>query len=77
MPPHLQAVVLDFVQFVKQRHGIAKVAIADSNLHGPEDSLFFQALSDVGFVGCSETSEQISASYKQQINFSGKVGVQA
>ncbi len=77
LPPHLQAEVLDFVQFVKQRHGIATVAIADSNLQSGGDSPFFQALSDAGFVGCIETNEQLSTSYKQNIDFSAKVGVQA
>jgi hypothetical protein len=77
LPPHLQSEVLDFVQFVKQRHGIAKVSIADSNLQSGGDSPFFQALSDAGFVGCIETNEQLSTSYKQHIDFSAKVGVQA
>jgi hypothetical protein len=70
LPPHLQAEVLDFVQFVKQRHGIATVAIADSNLQSGGDAPFFQALSDAGFVGCIETNEQLSTSYKQHIDFS-------
>ena len=34
LPPHLQAEVLDFVQFVKHRHGIAKVSIADRSAQG-------------------------------------------
>jgi len=77
LPPHLQAEVLDFVQFVKHRHGIAKVAIADSNLHSGGDSPFFQALSGAGLVGCIETNEQLSTSYKQHIDFSAKVVMQA
>lgn len=77
LPPHLQVEVLDFVQFVKQRHGIAKVSLAASNLQIGGDSRLFQALSDVGFVGCIETNEQLSTSYKQHIDFSAKVGVQA
>jgi hypothetical protein len=70
LPPHLQAEVLDFVQFVKKRDGIAKVSIADSNLQSGGDAPFFQALSDAGFVGCIETNEQLSTSYKQHIDFS-------
>lgn len=77
LPPHLQAEVLDFVQFVKHRHGISKVAVADSNLQSGGDSPFFKALSEAGFVGCIETNEQLSTSYKQHIDFSAKVGVQA
>ena len=48
LPPHLQAEVLDFVQFVKHRPGHAKVAIADSNLPSGCDSPFFQSLSGSG-----------------------------
>jgi len=70
LPPHLQAEVLDFVQFVKHRHGIAKATIVASNLQNGGDSPFFQALSDAGFVGCIETDEQLSTSYKQHIDFS-------
>ena len=70
LPPHFQAEVLDFVQFVKKRDGIAKVSIADSNLQSGGDAPFFQALSDAGFVGCIETNEQLSTSYKQHIDFS-------
>lgn len=77
LPPHLQAEVLDFVQFVKQRHSIAKLSIADSNMQSGGDSPFFQALSHAGFVGCIETNEQLSTTYKQHIDFSAKVCVQA
>ena len=31
LPPHLRAEVLDFVQFAKQRHGIANLATIDKN----------------------------------------------
>ncbi len=77
LPPHLQAEVLDFVQFVKQRHGIAKVSTADKNAQSGGDSPIFQALSEAGFVGCIETDEQLSTSYKKHSDFSAKVGVQA
>jgi hypothetical protein len=77
LPPHLRAEVLDFVQFVKQRHGIVKMSIADENARSGGDSPFFQALSEAGFVGCIETDEQLSTSYKKHIDFSAKVGAQA
>ncbi|MBK7006623.1 MAG: hypothetical protein IPH37_17105 [Burkholderiales bacterium] len=77
LPPHLQAEVLDFVQFVKQRHGIAQAPDAANNAQRGGDSPFFQALSDVGFVGCIETDEQLSTRYKRHIDFSAKVGTQA
>lgn len=60
LPPHLQAEVLDFVQFLKHRHGISKIAVADSNLQDGGDSPLFQALSDAGLVGCINTNEQLS-----------------
>jgi len=77
LPPHLQTEVLDFVRFVKQRHGIFQMSIADGNAQSGGDSPFFQALSEAGFVGCIETDEQLSTSYKKHIDFSAKVGVQA
>jgi hypothetical protein len=76
LPPHLQAEVLDFVQFVKHRHGIDKVESADESIQTSGDSPFFQALSDTGFVGCIDTDEQISTRYKQLIDFSAKVVTQ-
>ena len=75
LPPHLQAEVLDFVQFVKQRHGIAKGTMVQVAAAGG-DSPFFEALSRSGFVGCIETDEQLATHYKRHINFSAKVGVQ-
>jgi len=77
LPPHLQAEVLDFVKFVKHRHGIAKTPECNINAQGGNDSRLFQALSDAGFVGCIETNEQLSTSYKQHVEFSAKVGVRA
>jgi hypothetical protein len=77
LPQHLQAEVLDFVQLMKQRHGIAKAPIADKNAQSGGDSPFFHALSEAGLVGCIETDEQLSTSYKKHIDFFAKVGAQA
>ena len=77
LPPHLQAEVLDFVQFVKQHHGIAKVSITDKDAQVGGDSPFFQALSEAGFVGCIETDAQLSTSYKKHVDLSAKLGVKA
>ena len=76
-PPHLQTEVLDFVQFVKHRHGIAKMTVADGNPQSGGEPPFFQALFNAGFVGCIETNERSSTSYKQHLDFSAKVGAQA
>lgn len=76
LPANLQAEVLDFVQFVKQRRGLpqaAPEAASDSTDSG--DSPFFRALTEAGFVGCIDTDEQLSTRYKGQLDFSDKVGV--
>ena len=76
LPPHLQAEVLDFVQFVKQRHGFATPPVAEECGQSGGDSPFFQALSEAGFVGCIDTDAHLSTSYKQNIDFSTKLGVE-
>lgn len=74
LPPNLRAEVLDFVQFVKQRHGLPTVPAAFSAAPDTGDSAFFQALDAVGFVGCIETNEQLATTYKKRIDFSAKCG---
>jgi len=54
LPPNLRAEVLDFVQFVKQRHGLPVVSGAVVAAPETGDSAFFQALEAAGFVGCIE-----------------------
>ena len=76
LPVNLQAEVLDFVQFVKQRHGIPRAPVARAPGADTGDSPFFLALQDVGFIGCIETNEQLSTTYKNQLDFSSKTGVQ-
>ncbi len=75
LPPNLRAEVLDFVQFVKQRHGLptAPAAIAAASDKG--DSPLFKALEAAGLVGCIETNEQLSATYKSKLDFSARNGV--
>lgn len=73
LPPNLRAEVLDFVQFVKQRHGIPTThpvgKTADTGA-----SAFFQALEKTGFIGCIETDEQLSTTNKNKLDFSAKGG---
>lgn len=77
LPANLQVEVLDFVKFVKQRRGLPSIASGDTSAASDAgDSPFFQALTEVGFVGCIETDEQLSTHYKQQLDFSAKAGVQ-
>lgn len=74
LPLNLRAEVLDFVQFVKQRHGLPRTAVALVSAGDTGDSPFFQALNEVGFIGCIETDEQLSTTYKSQLDFSTKAG---
>ena len=73
LPLNLRAEVLDFVQFVKQRHGIPRAPVAVASAADTGDSPFFQALNDAGFIGCIETDEQLSTTYKSQLDFSTKI----
>lgn len=77
LPPNLRAEVLDFVQFVKQRHGLPAVARepgAVGAVPDTGDSALYQALSAAGFVGCIETKEQLATTYKSRLDFSAKSG---
>lgn len=76
LPLNLRAEVLDFVQFVKKRHGLPAVSTVASTTPDASDSPFFQALTAVGFVGCIGTNDQLATSYKDKIDFSSKIGTQ-
>lgn len=77
LPVNLQAEVLDFVQFVKQRRGLPRaVPKVTSAAEGTGDSPFFKALNEAGLVGCIETNDQLSTRYKSQLDFSAKAGAQ-
>ncbi len=64
LPPNLRAEVLDFVPFVKQRHGLPTTPAEVLAAQNTGDSAFFQALETAGFVGCINTDEQLSTTYK-------------
>lgn len=74
LPLKLRAEVLDFVQFVKQHHGLLSMSSAVAATPNKGDSPFFQALTETGLVGCSETDEQLATTYKSQLDFSAKIG---
>lgn len=74
LPPNLRAEVLDFVQFVKQRHGLPTAPAAVAGAPDTGDSALFQALEAAGFVGCIETDEQLATTYKNRLDFSAKCG---
>lgn len=73
LPAYLQAEVLDFVHFVKQRHGLAPAnAQLSDNAATNSGAGLFAALSQSGFVGCINTNEQLASNYKSRLNFGDK-----
>lgn len=74
LPPNLRAEVLDFVQFLKRRHGLPAAPAPVAAELDTGDSAFFQALEAAGFVGCIETDEQLATTYKNRLDFSAKCG---
>jgi hypothetical protein len=64
LPAYLQAEVLDFVQFVKQRHGLTQ-----GTVHASVGVGLFEALTQSGFIGCVDSNEQLASNYKSQLNF--------
>jgi hypothetical protein len=77
LPVHLQAEVLDFVQFVKQRRASSQVqpSAMDTPAENLSESPLFQALTEAGFVACIDTDDQCATHYKRQFDFSAKLGV--
>lgn len=69
LPPNLRAKVLDFVQFVKLRHGLPAAPASSDLAPDAGDSPLFQALERTGFVGGVETNEQLSTTYKERLDF--------
>jgi hypothetical protein len=74
LPPNLRAEVLDFVQFVKQRHGLLVAPAVITTATDAGDSPFFRALESAGLIGCIKTDEQLSTTYKNKLDFSTKHG---
>ncbi|MDZ7758676.1 MAG: hypothetical protein U5L00_00240 [Desulfovermiculus sp.] len=74
LPPNLQKEVWDFVQFVKRRHGLPSAQTEAAPTAATVDSPLYQALEEIGFVGCLESDEQLSQTYKSRMDFSNKCG---
>ncbi len=74
LPPNLRDEVRDFVQFLKQRHGLPPAPAAVPAAQDTGDSALFQALEAAGFVGCIDTDEQLATTYKNRLDFSAKCG---
>ena len=75
LPPNLRAEVLNFVRLVKARHALPVASTMAASEAG--DSALFQALEAAGFVGCVETDEQLSSTFKDRLDFSTKCGTRA
>ena len=74
LPPNLQREVWDFVQFVKKRHGLPPARSEKPSKPDTGDSPLYQALEEIGFVGCIESDEQLSQTYKSRMDFSNGSG---
>ena len=69
LPVNLQAEVLDFVEFIKQRRGLPRTMPQGVGAEvDTDDSPLFQALAEAGLVGCIDTKEQLARHYKRQID---------
>lgn len=77
LPRNLRAEVLDFVHFIKQRHGLGAAPTNSADTSDQGDSPLYQALSDAGMVGCIDTNDQFSTRYKNELDFSTKLGIQS
>ena len=70
LPVNLQAEVLDFVQFVKQRRGLpsALPQATRATTAAPDgaDSSFFRALTEAGVVGCIATDDQLPGAGRER-----------
>jgi len=74
LPPNLQKEVWDFVQFVKKRHGLPSAKTEAAPTAATADSPLYQSLEEIGFVGCIESDDQLSQTYKSRMDFSNKCG---
>lgn len=72
LPPNLQAEVLDFMKFVRQRHGLPLTPAVVDTLPGTDDSALYRAMEEADLIGCIETNEQLSTTYKNRLDFSAK-----
>ncbi|MBK1621061.1 hypothetical protein CKO42_22085 [Lamprobacter modestohalophilus] len=71
LPPEKAREVLDFIDFIKDRPG---VTAADSDRGAAKRRSLLEVFEEAGLVGCLETDEQLSTTYKAQLDFSHKHG---
>ncbi len=76
LPPNLRDEVGDFLQSVKQRHGLPTAPAVAASTTATGDSTLYEALEATGFIGCIDTGEQLSTTYKNQLDFSPKCRTQ-
>jgi hypothetical protein len=41
---------------------------------GPDESPWYQTFVEAGLLGCVETGQQLASTYKEKLDFSGKLG---
>ncbi|MBK5929755.1 hypothetical protein [Halochromatium salexigens] len=68
LPPEKAREVLDFF---KDRPGVTE---ADSDRGAAKRRSLLEVFEEAGLVGCLETDEQLSTTYKAQLDFSQKHG---
>lgn len=71
LPPDKAREVLDFIDFIKDR---ASVAEAQHNTGAAKPGSLLEVFENAGLVGCLETDEPLSSTYKAQLDFAQKHG---
>ncbi|MCF7978739.1 MAG: hypothetical protein K9L82_12115 [Chromatiaceae bacterium] len=71
LPPEKAREVLDFIDFIKDSPGINA---ADSDRGAAKPRSLLEVFEEAGLVGCLKTDEQLSTTYKAQLDFSHKHG---
>jgi hypothetical protein len=71
LPPEKAREVLDFIDFIKDRRNTVEPA-SRTAVSDPKSLL--DVFDEAGLVGCLETDEQLSTTYKAQLDFSHKHG---
>lgn len=72
LPDQAAQEVLDFIALLEARYA----SQAESRPAGEPSSAssLYDALEKIGFIGCAETDEQLSTTYKSRLDFSNKCG---
>lgn len=72
LPEHAAREALDFVEFLRQRHPVGQEEQPEAV--SVEPSPIYRAFEEAGLIGCMETHENLSLTYKDKLDFSAKTG---